>query len=209
MTRREALDRLIQISADQGGYLTTAQAARLGVERTVLSDLVRGGDLRRVRRGVYAMRGTHHPHEREMAAWLSVERTLLPWEWHDGDPRAIVSHASAASFWDLGTIIPDLPSLTVRGAVPKSRLEIHTSRFDRDDWQWTHPEILLRMPVTTPARTVVDLALAGEEPDHVLRAAREAMSRGLMSDRDLRSAIIRRPRAGPRIAHLIESLDAG
>lgn len=203
MTRREALDRISEIASDQSGYLTTAQAERRGVDRTILSDLVESGDLRRVRRGVYATRGAGNPHERDVTAWLSVERKPFPWEWKDREPRALISHASAASIWDLGTIVPERPSLTVRGALPKSRFEIHTTGFGPDDWSWQRPGGgALHVPVTTPARTIVDLAAAGEEPDYVDRALREAIGRGLATEPEVRSVLERRPRKGPRVARL-------
>jgi predicted transcriptional regulator of viral defense system len=201
--RPEKLDRLTEIAADQGGYLTAAQAERLGINRIGLAELTRSGDLRRVRRGVYATRGTGHPLEQEIAAWLAIDRAAFPWEWRGTVPRAVVSHRSAAALWQLGTLIPGFPSLTVRGAPPRiADLEAHTAMLSDADWQWKGLEGGIRVPVTTPARTVVDLSMAGEEPSYVERALREALSRGLASPGDIEKAARRRPRSDATLRRL-------
>jgi predicted transcriptional regulator of viral defense system len=201
--RPERLDRLTEVAADQGGYLTAAQAERLGIDRIRLAELTRSGDLRRVRRAVYATRGTRHPLEQEIAAWLAIDRAVFPWEWRGEAPRAVVSHRSAAALWQLGTLIPAFPSLTVRGAPPRiADLEAHTAALSDADWQWEPLEGGVRVPVTTPARTVVDLAMAGEEPSYVERALREALSRGLASPGDIEEAARRRPRSGAALRRL-------
>lgn len=210
MRRTEALDRITEIAAEQSGYLTTAQAERLGVDRTRLAALASGGDLRRVRQGVYAARGIQHAFEPEIAAWLSFERGRLPWERPKRSPSAVLSHRSAATIWNLGTLIPELPALTVpRRLSSRGRgIEIHTARLGREDWTWERLDGGIRVPVTTPARTILDLAVAGEEPSYVERALREADERGLASAADLRTSAARRPRTGPAVRAWLATLDA-
>jgi predicted transcriptional regulator of viral defense system len=179
MRRDEALQALLEIANEQGGYVTPAQGQRLGLERDDFYRLVHAGDLRAVRRGVYRMRHAESRFEDEIAAWLHLQRDQLPWESRDS-PRAVISHESAAAFHQLGTIIPGRPTLTVlRG--PRNTvvddLELHQMRMRPEDWAWEQDE-RLRLPVTTPARTIVDLILAKTEPSYIERAAREALARG-------------------------------
>lgn len=209
MGRGERLDRLSEVWSDQGGYLTASQAGRLGVDRKELAELAGTGDLRRVRRGVYAVRGSRNPFEAEIAAWLSIDRSVLPWEWTTSRPQAVLSHRSAAALWHLGTVIPALPALTVRNHPSRGRdLELHTAALPSPDWCWHSLEGGIRVPVTTPARTVVDLAVAGEEPSYVHRALREAAVRRIASAADVKSSIARRPRKGRALDALLAEISS-
>jgi predicted transcriptional regulator of viral defense system len=196
---------LLEAASDQAGYVTTRQAARFGVEPTTLARLTETDDLRRIRWGVYAMRHAHHRLEREIGAWLAVDRERLPWERGD-DPAAVVSHASAAGIQDLGTVIPRRPTLTVqperRSATRAKDIELHVAPLAADDWNWVRVDGI-RLPVTTPARTIVDLLLSGEEPSYVERAIAEALADGRVTEEDLLAAAARRK---PRTATLTKRL---
>jgi predicted transcriptional regulator of viral defense system len=187
MLRKDALDALLEIASEQGGYVTTAQAGRLGLVRDDLIRLVTSGDLTRTRRGVYRMRHAPQQHEDEIAAWLALERGSLPWE-RKNDPQAVISHESAAAMHGLGTIIPMRPTLTLR---PDSRrypsagdIVVHRAPLRTDDWSW-HDNGALKLPVTTPARTIIDLLLDKQEPSYLTRATREALSTQLLTPDEL------------------------
>jgi predicted transcriptional regulator of viral defense system len=187
MNRGDALETLLEAANEQGGYVSAAQATRLGVERRDIERLIASGDLQRVRRGVYRMRHAQSHFEDDIAAWLHLQRDVLPWE---NPPRAVLSHDSAAAIHRLGTIIPTRPSLTVlRGArtTELDDIELHRDRLGDADWAWEHADNL-RLPVTTPARTIVDLILAKQEPSYVDRAVREALVRHLISPQQLADA---------------------
>ena len=194
MGRSDYLDRISEIATDQGGYVTAAQAARMGVPHERLPDLVRGGDLRRIRQGVYATRGVPvDTMEDTVAAWLSTERGRYPWEHGDTPPSAVVSHRSAAAIWGLGTIIPGLPELTTqRSTRPGRGIRFHRVPLSGEDWRWWRPDTGPALPVTTPARTIVDLLIDGEELSYVERAIREATATRLTSESQLVEAARRR-----------------
>lgn len=187
MAREDALPVLLEAASEQAGYVTARQAARLGVEQSRLARLTATEDLRRVRWGVYAMRHAHHRLEDEISAWLSVDRERLPWE-RDAKPVAVLSHASAAGLHDLGTVIPQEPALTVppehRSATRAKGIELHVARLSAGDWTWMRPEGV-RLPVTTPSRTIVDLVLSGEETSYVERAIADALADRRLTPRDL------------------------
>lgn len=194
MGRRDHLDSITEITADQGGYLTAAQAARMGVPHERLAELVHSGDLRRVRRGVYATREAKvSPLEDTIAAWLSTEQARFPWERTETPPGAVVSHRSAAGIWELGTVNPGEPDLTVQRNARQGRgIRFHRVRLGPEDWVWWQPPRGPAMPVTTPARTIVDLLIDGEEPSYLERATNEAAQRGIATARQLRQAARRR-----------------
>lgn len=211
MGRREYLNQISEVAVDQGGYITAAQAARAGVPHERLPELVGGGDLRRVRNGVYATRGVSvGPLEDTIAAWLSTERERYPWERGGATPNAVVSHRSAASIWGLGTIIPGLPALTTaRSARPGRGIEFHRLSVADDDWRWWRPEGGPDLPVTTPARTIVDLLIEREEPSYIQRAIREAAARGLASETELLDAARRRRSRNRWLVDTLARMGAG
>jgi predicted transcriptional regulator of viral defense system len=208
MARADVLQALLEAASEQGGYVTAAQATRLGIEPYALTPLVSSGDLRRVRRGVYAMRHANHRLEDEIAAWLSVDRDRLPWERRD-EAAAVVSHASAAGAHGLGTVIAQLPSLTVppthRSASRGKAIELHVAPLGRADWEWLRDEDV-SLPVTTPARTIVDLLLANEERSYLERSVREAMTEDDLTRDDLIATARRRRRRSASLVRGVSSL---
>jgi predicted transcriptional regulator of viral defense system len=124
------------------------------------------------------MRHAQSRFENDVAAWLHLQRDQLPSEMRN-TPRTVISYVSAAGFHRLGTIIPSRRTFTVlRGSrtTEMDDLELHRDRLSDEDWAWEHADNL-RLPVTTPARTIVDLILANQEPSYIERAVREALAR--------------------------------
>ena len=75
---------------------------------------------------------------------------------------------------------------------------IHSARLEDEDWQWVRIDSGIRLPVTTVARTIVDLLLSGEEFNYLERAVREAFDNPLSAREALRAAIARRRKAGAK-----------
>ena len=194
MAEQVARERLAAVAREQAGYVTTAQARRLGLKSGDLGRMARRNDLRRVRHGVYAFPGSFpSPREETVVAWLRLHGDRLPWD--RGDPAAVVSHASAADVHGFGTFVPAAPTFTVfrrRFQPADESIRIYTARLDPTDWQWVLLPEGIKLAVTTPARTVVDLAFAGEERDHVLDAVAEAREAGLADDDEIGEAVDRR-----------------
>lgn len=142
----------------QHGVVTAAQLYSLGLSRDQVSRRAANGWLHRVHRGVYAVGHRNlSGHGRWLAAVLAV----------GGD--AALSHEPAARLWRLrggsagarpGSGSPPSPGIDVtlpgqRGAAKRAGIRIHRcsslspgERTERDG-----------IPVTTPARTLLDLAL--------------------------------------------------
>lgn len=168
----------------QGGYFTSEQARAHGVSRQLLNHHVRQGRFEQIRRGLYRVRGfpsSQHDDVREK--WMAV-----------GAEKAIVSHESALALLELSDNIPDEVHLLVprryRGLRRPPGVVIHTfpdaekvATLRRDG-----------MTVTAPARTLVDAA-DELQPEQAAMAARQALSRGLLTRRQLEQEASRRGKA--------------
>jgi very-short-patch-repair endonuclease len=158
-----------------------AQLLGAGISRHTIDRKARTGDLHRVHRGIYLVgHRAQAPMAKEWAALLVC-----------GD-GALISHCSAAYMW---SILPQGPSevdvtLVGRRCRPKGGVRVHvTARIDPRDLR--HKD---RIPLTAPARTVIDLA-ADRDDATLRRALGEARVLQLVSDRELRAAL---DRAGSR-----------
>ena len=136
-----------------------AQLYALGLTKDQVAERVRSGWLHRIHRGIYAVgRRALEPHGRLMAASLAC-------------PGAVVSHRSAAVLWGIHPGAPAETELTIHrsGGGGPSGLVLHR--------RWTiypgETTVCNGIPVTTPARTLLDVATS-ISPRALERAADEA-----------------------------------
>ncbi len=185
------LDRLEPVLREQDGYVTSAQARELGISGPRLARLVDAGLLRRVRRGLYVMTKfapSFDLDERVYAAWLALDASRMPWERRE--PVVVASHSTAAGLQQLGTYVDDAhihlttPDRGRRTSAPDLRL--HRADLPDTEWRWMAGR---RIMVTTPSRTVVDMALEPVERSYVLQAADDALAQSAHFTSDLRSVI--------------------
>ncbi len=175
----------------QAGYFTTTQAREHGISGRALAHHATRGRFRRVRRGLYRFRDYPSSlHEEVVAAWLSM-----------GADRSVVSHDTALDLYDLTDLIPSSVHLIVpraqRGLHPPTGVTLHTTtRLLRDD------EVTIREGVrlTTPERTLLDLAEGGTGLEHVERGIQNALARGWLDAAHLRRAAMER---GPRVSRMV------
>jgi hypothetical protein len=161
----------------QHGVVSRSQLAELGLTRRAIEHRLETGRLHPLHRGVYAV--GHRVLTRDaarMAATLVAE-------------DAVLSHRSAGALWgihnsDRGRIDVTVP----RYLRPRARLDIHQARLPPDEITTHHG-----IPVTTPARTLLDLA-AILDPTRFERAATEAEIRRLTSPTSLDALVARYPR---------------
>jgi predicted transcriptional regulator of viral defense system len=187
---------LFGVASSQAGCFTTSQAAAQGFSSALLSHHLRSGRFVRIARGLYRFRDyPAQPGDEIVAAWLRQA------------PDAVVSHESALEVLDLADTIADRVHLTVprsrRRLVPQDGVVIHTT---------THPlgptDTVSRrgMRVTSPARTIADVAASGVAPDQVTAAVHAALARGMTTPALLREATSVR---GRRVRRLIEAALSG
>jgi len=163
-------DALRSLAARQRGLVTTRQARDLGLSRSALTHRLHRGALERVTRGVLRVGG----------APVSTGQHLLGAVLACGG-RCAVARASAAAIWGLPGFQP-LPAHIVRqrdGTVPMTvPATVHTTTILPD----SHLAELDGLRVTTPARTLVDLA-GHVHPERLERLIDTAWSRRLVDGR--------------------------
>ncbi len=184
MDQAEALEAVAGLAEGQWGMFTTAQAEARGVPRTDVARLVRRDLARRLRHGVHMMPGVpSSPFEDIRAEWLATEPAQTAGQRHDDPEPVIVSDESAALIHGIGDLPPGGVHLTsVRRLQSRQQwVTIHRRQITDREYEWIDG-----LPVTTPRRTLEDLAESGRWDQSQLRAvANDAIARGLIPASDL------------------------
>jgi very-short-patch-repair endonuclease len=158
---------LNRLAAGQYSLAHRKQALELGMTSRQLHDRLESGLLVPIHQGVYRLAG----------AAQTSEQALLAACMAAGD-RATASHRSAAALWALRGVEADTPEITFPGSRrPQLRgvLVHRTDTLDRIDVSRRR-----RIPVTTPARTLLDLGAVA--PALVVESALEdALMRRLVT----------------------------
>jgi len=134
--------------------ITTAELTAAGFSSARIQTLARRGNLYQVRRGVYA----NGPRAGEILAIADGKQLLeLAAAVAVAGTGAVVSHESAAYLHSLDLLsMPEAATLTcspARGWTGRLGVRLHAMALPSE-----HITTRARLPVTTPARTVVDLA---------------------------------------------------
>jgi uncharacterized protein DUF559/putative AbiEi antitoxin of type IV toxin-antitoxin system len=185
------------IAAGQEGMVSTEQLLAAGVGRGAIALRVRRGRLHPRHRGVYAV-GHVRPSARSHL-WAAVLAC-------GGPGAAVISHRSAAALWELvATPSGPVDVTTLRQSHSTQAIRVHKTRT-------LQPEDITTidgLPVTTPTRTLIDLAEV-LTPHRLERACHRAEIRRLLNAAVLRAQLDglrgRRTRA---LAAALESLAPG
>lgn len=157
---------MAELAARQHGVVALGQLAALGLGPDGVAHRVGTGRLHRLHAGVYAV---GHTNLTQRGRWMAAIVAC--------GEGALLSHRSAAALWDIGAH-PDIRiDVTVpdRSGRRRGRITIHRPRSLSDEDRTEVDGI----PVTTPARTILDLAgVIG--PTALGQAFHEADRRGLL-----------------------------
>jgi very-short-patch-repair endonuclease/predicted transcriptional regulator of viral defense system len=169
----------------QHGVVTHEQLLELGLNADAIHYRLARGRLHPIHRAVYAVgRPDLTRHGRWMAAVLAC------------GPDALLSHASAAALWGLCQVEGSAVEVSVPYRRPKRHAGTRAHRragLTADD-RGEHE----RIPVTSPARTLIDIA-PRLDPDELEAAINEANRLDLVDPESLRSYVEglgRRPGVG-------------
>jgi very-short-patch-repair endonuclease len=179
--------RLAALAERQHGVVSREQLRRLGLGEHGIARRVRSGRLHRLYRGVYSV---GHPVLGREGRWMAAVLA--------GGPGAVLSHASAGSLWDIrasGATRIDVTIPQRGGRRERPGLRVHRSR------RLGRHEVTLRrrIPVTTLARTLLDLADV-LDAQALKRVVDEAEYLRLLDMAAVHSAIARNPgRAGAKL----------
>lgn len=203
MAEADALGVVASLAEGQWGMFTTAQAEAGGVARTEVARLIRRGLARRVRHGVHMMAGVpSSPIEDIRAEWLATDPGRTAGERRIDAEPVIVSDESAAAIHGIGDLSSGGVHLTsARRLQSRQRwVSIHRRRISDREYVWIDG-----LPVTTPRRTLEDLAQSGRwEHDQLRATVNDAVARGLIPATDLgKSAALARavPELAPPASH--------
>jgi predicted transcriptional regulator of viral defense system len=193
-SRTGKLQGLFELAAGQAGYFTVQQARELGYSARSLVHHVSAGHVERVSRGFYRLVGVPaSSHEDIVAAWLRF-----------ASRGGVVSHDTALALYELAPSRSHEIHLTLprehrpRTAQATTAVSLHTTTVPlRRD------EVASRfgVQVTSPARTIADVADIGGDPSVVLEATSRALATGLVSANELHTAI---SRSSTRVRQLVE-----
>jgi predicted transcriptional regulator of viral defense system len=171
--RRDLRRRLFNLAAEQAGYFTAAQAKEIGYSYQAQAHHVAAGNWTRIERGLF-----------RLSEWLpDVHDDLARWSlWSRG--RGIVSHETALAVHDIGEFESARVHLTVppNFTMRDDAVVLHRAKLDDDDIQ-EHTAFR----VTTPRRSLIDVAATAPDEDQLARAIADARQRGLISVRALRA----------------------
>jgi very-short-patch-repair endonuclease len=149
------------LAGAQGGVVARAQLVTVGLSPQAISRRIAWGRLHRVHRGVYAV--GHQALSSTGRRWAAVLAC--------GD-GAVLSHRTAADAWDLARSSTPKIDVTVptRQRIRLPGLVVHRPRTLLPEETTTHEGL----PITSAARTVLDLAAVGFRG----RALEAALDRG-------------------------------
>ena len=169
--RTDLRRRLLALAARQSGYFTAAQALDVGYSYPAQRYHAQRGNWLRVDRGIY-----------RLPEWPTGPREdLVRWSlWSRG--RGVVSHETALSVHELGDVDPAQVHLTVPPNFRQtdSSLVIHRAELpDRDVEEHDG------FRVTTPLRSLLDVAAGELDLDQLAQAIEEALAGGMTTRRTL------------------------
>jgi len=166
----------LQIAQMAGRQYGVVARQQLPIGQDAVDHRCRTGLLHRVHRGVYAV---GHLGLGQEARWLAAVLAC-------GD-GAVLSHRSGAALWAIRLGELFRPEVTTEYDQRHAAITTHRGRLAAAD-RTTHRGI----PVTSPSRTLADLAHVLDR-DELTRALREAMFRRLYDPNAIEDALTRRP----------------
>src|SRR3989442_9461347 len=165
-------DRLYTLAERQGGYFTSADASALGYTTAHQHFHVKRGNWVRVDRGIYRLKRFPSTAHEDLIRW---------WLW--SRKKGAISHESAAALYDLGDVLPSKTHLTVPQDFrkkPAAGVVLHKAQLDEKDMETREG-----CRVTTPLRTILDLARKHLDPERLEAVVKDAIKKGLVEKKAL------------------------
>ena len=185
--RTDLRRRLLALAARQSGYFTAAQALDVGYSYPAQRYHAQRGNWLRVDRGIY-----------RLPEWPTGPREdLVRWSlWSRG--RGVVSHETALSVHELGDVDPAHVHLTVPPNFRQKDSSLVIHRAEVPDREVEEHD---GFRVTTPLRSLLDVAAGELDLDQLAQAIEEALAGGMITRRTL---LDRADELGPNVALRVE-----
>lgn len=180
--REDREERLFEVADQQAGYFTAKQALEVGYGYPLQHYHRERGHWVPAGHGLFRLR--RYPEGEN-------EQLTRLWLWsrsQEGEPQAVASHETALALWGLSDLMPERVHLSVprdfRKRLP-AEVVLHKADLAEGDVEERDG-----LPVTTPLRTLLDVAADRRvSPEHLEAAARDAIERGLVRRKRLRQAL--------------------
>jgi predicted transcriptional regulator of viral defense system len=191
---REAARTLLAQAIEQGGHFTAKQARIAGYDYPHLEYHVSTGSFERVNHGLYritSLPSAEHDDLIRLALWSRNRQD---------EPQAVASHESALVLHNLADLLPDMIHLTVPPTFrkkPPTGCLLHKAILTASD-----VEERTGFRVTTPLRTLLDVAASNLSQEQFDKAVSEALRRGLVR----RAQLVTAARGQRRLDRLRNSL---
>jgi hypothetical protein len=167
------------IAAKQHGRITTKQLYACGFSKKSIERAVDAGRLHRVHRGVYAV---GHLAPNRLGVWMGAALACGPAAW--------LSHRCAATAFEIRDGVGPRIDITIAGTRGRRRpgIKVHHADllpFEVGLWRG--------IPITSPSRTMVDLAHELRDEEEIEWAMRQLQYRRLYDQKLLELSLHRRP----------------
>jgi predicted transcriptional regulator of viral defense system len=170
--RLERQTEIFRLADAQRGYFTSAQVKQLGIDYPIQHYHKTAGNWLEIDRGIYRL--SNYPSDR-----LDAYAALMLWSHNRaGKVQAVLGFESALLFYELGEVLPSKIHLIVPKGFrkrPPAGVELH-----KKDLQPSEISLQQGVRVTTPQKTLLDLAAGTISPEHLERAVNEAVTRGMV-----------------------------
>jgi predicted transcriptional regulator of viral defense system len=172
---------LFKLADQQAGYFTAGQAKALGYSYRVQHHHRSQGNWLDKGWGIFRLRDYPTSSDEqfvELSLWSRDKR---------GNPQAVVSYESALSLYELTDLLPANLHLTVPSSfrkVPPEGVVLHKGTFKEGEVKERSS-----FRITSPLRTLLDIAVSHVSPEHVEQAVTEAVERGLVRRKVLEEAL--------------------
>src|SRR4051794_15660371 len=165
------------VAAAQHGVVASSQLLKLGLTRAQVKRRLQAGRLHRLHRDVYAV---GHDNGTREGRWLAAVLAC-------GD-GALLSHRDGAALWRMADYARGPIEVTVPGTGARAQpgIRVHRARHLAPEDVFSH----CRIPVTSPARTILDLA-AVVARRHLEPAFEEGLRSGVLTPEALSKQVER------------------
>lgn len=185
MQANEAESQLFATANRQAGYFTAMQAKEAGYSYPNQTYHRKQGHWLDEGWGIYRLKNyPEAKHEQYVKLFLWSRNKA-------GKPQAVLSHETALSFYNLSDIMPTKIHLTVPKSFRKdtpTNVVLHKAELAESDINQQ-----TGFAVTTPLKTLLDVAASNLSPEHLEQATQEALEQGWVRQSKLKTAIKEAP----------------
>ena len=169
-SKKDKKSRLLEIASAQGGYFTAKQAVKAGYSYRLHHYHKSKRDWLEIERGVFRLANYPNTQFEDLIHWSLWSRN------RKDIPQAVFSHETALTVHELGDVMPSklhfivpkkFRKQTQKGCVPHKEILLPKEIEQREGFS-----------VTTPLRTIQDMAESPLSLDYLEKIIRDAIRRG-------------------------------